>query len=62
MSPSVIFTWHIIPLHLKVPVRHVYILACGRLADRGGVHFFTLNSCRFSKGPARRVLYCVQRP
>ena len=40
----------------------MYILACQRLADLGGVHFFTLNSCKFSKGPARRVLHCVQRP
>ena len=62
MSPSVIFTWHIISLHLKVSVRHVYTLACGRLADPGGVHFFTLNSCRFNEGPARRILHCVQRP
>ena len=58
------FTWHIILLHLKVSARHVYILACGRLADPGGVQFFTLISCRFTgnKGPARRVLHCVQRP
>ena len=62
MSPSVIFTRHIISLHLKVSVCHVYILACGRLADPGGVHFFTLKSCKFNKGPARRVLHCVQRP
>ena len=40
----------------------MYILACQRLADLGGVHFFTLNSCKFSKGPARRILHCVQRP
>ena len=45
MSPSVLFTWHIISLHLKMSVRHVYILACGRLTDPGVVHFFILNSC-----------------
>ena len=55
-------TWYITSLHLKVSVRHVYILACGRLADPGGVHFFTLKSCRFNKGPAKSVLHRVQRP
>ena len=49
MSPTVIFTWHIISLHLKVSVRHVHILACRRLGDPGGVHLFTLNSCRLNK-------------
>ena len=62
MSPTVILTWHIISLHLKVSVRHVHILACRRLGDPGGVHLFTLNSCRLNKGPARKVLHCVQRP
>ena len=40
----------------------MFIFACRRLADLGGVHFFTLNSCKFNIGPARRVLHCVQRP
>ena len=60
MSPSVTFTWHVISLHLRVSFRHVYILACGRLADPGGGHFFTLYSCRFNADPARRVPHCVQ--
>ena len=36
--------------------RHVYILACRHLAGHSRVHFFTLNSCRFSKASARRVV------
>ena len=40
MSPSVIYTWYIISLHLKESVRHVYMLVRRRVADPGGAQFF----------------------